>query len=112
MRAAMHPVIDKWIPSPINQPRSSPYAIHIAKLETAIRDNIINNTRVIFRNIHIFFTNRLDSNIITDRHGNFVVTLQIAILLGDLAHSLHGVHHVRLLHFDSFAELIRPRGVL
>jgi hypothetical protein len=68
--------------------------------------------RVIFGNINIFLANRLNHNVFANRNGYLVIALQIAVLVSRLAHALHRIHHVCLLHFDGFAKLIRPRSVL
>jgi len=108
MRAAMHPIIIERIPAPINKTSPSPNPIHIAQADIAIRNDVINDTRIIFGNIHIFFADRLNRDVFVHRHRNLVITIQIAILVGYPAHSLHGIHHIGLLHFNRFAELMRP----
>ena len=67
--------------------------------------------RVIFGNIDIFLANRLNHNVFANRNGYLVIALQIAVLVSRLAHALHGIHHIGLLHFDSFAKLVRPGRV-
>ena len=60
MRAAMHPIVIERIPAPINETSSSPNSIHITETNIPVRNNVIDNTRVVFRNVHIFFADRLD----------------------------------------------------
>ena len=60
MRAAMHPIVIERIPAPINKTSPSPNPIHITNPYIAIRDNIIDDTRIVVGNIHIFFADRLD----------------------------------------------------
>ena len=110
-RAAMHPVVNKRIPSPIDKPRPNPGAIRIAEANIACRSHVIDNSRVIFGNINIFLLNGLNRDIVVNRHSNLVVALQIAVLVSGLAHALHGIHHIGLLHFDGFAKLVRPSRV-
>ena len=112
MRAAMHPVIIERIPAPINEARSSPNAVHITEANVAIRNNVINNTRIVFRDVHIFFANRLNRNVIINGHCNFVITAQIAISVSNPTHSLHGIHHIGFLHIHGFAKLFCPSGIL
>ena len=74
MRTAMHPVIIERIPAPINETRTSPNAVHITEANVAVRNNVIDNTRIVFRDVHIFFADRLNRNIVINLHCNFVIT--------------------------------------
>ena len=112
MRATMHPIVIERIPAPVNKASASPYAIHITQADMAIRNNIINDTRVIFWDINVFFASRLNPDIIINFNFNLVIAIQIAVLVSDLAHALHRIHHVSLLHFNGFAKLICPCGIL
>ena len=112
MRTTMNPIVIERVPSPINQTRTSPNAIHVTNPNIAIRDNIIDDTRIVFGNINVFFADRLDRHILINRHSNLVITIQIAILVGNSTHSLHGIHHISLLHIDGFAKLFCPSGIL
>lgn len=111
MRAAVYPIVIERIPAPVNETGPSPNAIHITQAETSVRNNVIDNTRVVFRNVHIFFANRLNRHVVINLHSNLIITIQIAILVGNLAHSLHCIHHIGFLHFDRFTELFCPRRI-
>ena len=60
MRAAMHPIVIERIPAPVNETGPSPNSIHITETNIPVRNNVIDNTRVVFRNVYIFFADRLD----------------------------------------------------
>ena len=111
MQAMVSPIVIERIPAPINKACPSPYTIHITQPDIAIGNNIINYTRVVFWNIHIFFTSRLNPDIIVNFNFYLIIAIQIAILVSHLAHTLNSIHHIGFLHFNRLAQLLCPSRI-
>src|ERR1700685_4097975 len=72
-----------------------------------------NDERVVNRNVIEARIHRQDFNVIPVVWDiNVAVRLQVTVAFRFVAHSLHGVHHIRALREDGIAELLRPHHIV
>ena len=107
------PVKPARTPSPFAIPSAKPHAATIPDIGgIAIGTHIIDDTGIVHRHIDIFGTGRLDDNGCIHSHRDLLVRLQVAIVIGLMTQTLHGVEDPLLLGGDRIPKLVSPGRIL